>query len=156
MVRMVIPPLLFVAIASVSASATEPPTPPQNIDAMVEAAMEDPPKFIDVLTNCAAYHGLRAVKAGNDSTVGKEHDDMAIMLLSAAYLVPPKDEDAINKLYEDKLFGFAADLNDDTTGQVEKDMDDLGMACEQVEEYGGAVVLQQQAKDEAAAALPAA
>lgn len=151
MVRKWIPALLVGASAFAAAAvASEPtPEPERDVDAMVAAAMEKPAEFFNALTNCAAYHGVRAVKAGNDTPTGKQHDQMAIKLLTAAYFVPPQDEDAANQSYEDKVFAFLGDLNADTTGQAEKDMVILGDACVHVAEYGDAFLSQQEAKDAA-------
>lgn len=129
-----------------SAAPDAPILDQATIDNMDKSAQEDPKGYIEVLLNCAVYHGIVAIEKGEDS---KEEDDMAIMLITAANLVPPNDMDAVSEAYTDKLMNFQQELSDDKDGSVHKDLAGLGTVCLGVEEYAKATLLKAQTAAEA-------
>lgn len=115
-----------------------PPTLPQSPEAMAKAAAAEPEKYRDILLNCAAAQGVVAMVKGRAGMSSKGHDEMAILLMHVATLLPPKDELAVTTAYGDKLFAFNQALQDDKTGTVQFDLLKLTQACSMAEQYAAA------------------
>lgn len=130
---------LFAAAAL--AAGTLPAIPsdlPSSTEAMAEAAAADPDGYREVLLNCAAVQGVVAMVKNKAGMSSKGHDDMAIVLIHVASLLPPKDEWAVMQAYGDKLFAFDQALQNDKTGTVQFDLLKMTQACAVVEQYADA------------------
>ncbi len=130
--------LLSVALLLAGAApalSDEMPGPPPSPERVAQRAQEDPEGYREVLISCAAYRGVMAIQAGEDEPAAKQHNDWAITLLTAAGMAVPDEADAANELYADHVKTMKDELDADSSGQVEKDMNNLGQVCAPIEPY---------------------
>lgn len=122
---------------------------PPSMDVVAQRAAEDPDGYREVLAICAAYHGALAARPGDaDAAAIKAHKDRAIMLLTAAGILPSTDLEELGKNYDDKVTSFVEEIDADTESGLAEDMNNLKLVCSPVEPYAE----KQVAEVEAAAA----
>ena len=109
--------------------------PPPSLERIAAKAQEDPAGYREVLISCAAYRGLAAIRAGDDEVAAKEQNDWAITLLTAAGMAVPEESEAANEAYTGQLQTMKSEFEADTSGQVEKDLANLGQVCAPIEPY---------------------
>lgn len=144
---------LMVFVPLVSVHADDAPLPSHaialpdeaTINAMASAAAYDPEKYRDVLLNCAAFHGVVAVKKSNAGLPSKGHDDVAIAMMTAANIIVPEKEGTMFGDYMDRMFAFNDAIDADKSGKAERDLVQLGTLCTKVQSFAEATLLNMQA-----------
>lgn len=144
--------LAMVLAPDVSERAADFAANPPSMDVVAKRAAEDPDGYREVLTICAAYHGTLAARPGDaDEAAIKAHEARAIMLFTAAGIVPATDLEELSKNYADKVTSFVEEIDANSENGLAEDMNNLKLVCSPVEPYAEKQVADAEAAEAATA-----